>query len=137
MSSNSMPYSVSLGFDSSRIISSMRARPIWMGGRPALSAVSAEGGVGRGLAVFRRADHLDEVVRGNGVACFAAEDVIHAGDGAARVAQADEVGFGIGNAPASVGIDGDVELVLGGHLGGDAIPFEHALFDAVHGLDER
>jgi hypothetical protein len=42
----------------------------------------------------------------------------------------------IGDLPAGEGIDIDVEFVLGGHIGGRAIPFEDAFFDAIDFLDE-
>ena len=45
--------------------------------------------------------------------------------------------FEVADLPASERVDQDVSLVLGGHFIGLAVPFENALLDAVHFLNER
>ena len=39
--------------------------------------------------------------------------------------------------PAAKRVHDDVNLVLGGHLSGRAVPLQHLVGKAVHGLDER
>ena len=99
------------------------------------AGVAAEG-IGNGFTIFERADEFDELVFGDGVAGFAAKDIGDSGLGAAFIAEADEILFGVGDLPAGESIDIDVELILGGHIGGRAIPFEDAFFDAIDFLDE-
>jgi hypothetical protein len=70
-------------------------------------------------------------VLGDGVARLAAEDVVEARLRAALVAQPQEVLQRIGDPPAREQVDGDVELVLGRHVGRVAVPLQHPLVDGL------
>ena len=83
-------------------------------------------------ALFGGADDLDELVFGDGVARFGAENVVETGLGAALVAEFLKEQERIDDGPAGVGVDDDVGLVLRRHLGGASVPFEDA---AVEGVD--
>ena len=88
-------------------------------------------------AVLGGADDLDQLMLGDGVAGFAAENVVEARLGTALVAQPQKVLQGIGDPPAGEEVDRDVELVLGRHVGRIAVPFENPLVDRIDLLDER
>ncbi len=95
-----------------------------------------QGFIAGGFAAFFAANHLDEVVGGNDVAGFTADDVSEAGERAAFVTQLFIIGDGVRDAPAGESVHGDVELVASRHFGVRTIPFEDAFFDTVDLLDE-
>ena len=80
----------------------------------------------------RAAHHLDQVVVGDDVARLAVDDVVEARLRAALVADALEEQQRVVDAPAGVGVDPDVLLVLGRDLVRVAVPLEPALVEGVH-----
>jgi ribosomal protein L35 len=87
-------------------------------------------------AILGRADDLDQLVLGDRIAGLAAQDVVEARLGTAFVAQSQEILQWIGNPPAGEEIDRDVELVLGRHVRGTAVPLEHPFVDRIDLLDK-
>ncbi len=71
------------------------------------------------------------------VTCFTAEDIVESGLRAAFITQTQKVLQWINNPPTCVQVDRDVELVLGRHIRGTAVPFQDPFVDRVDHLDER
>ncbi len=73
---------------------------------------------------------------GNGIAGFAAQNVLEARLRAAFIFQAHEIGLGIIDAPAGKGIDVNIGFVPGRNRDRLAVPFQEPLIDSIHLLDE-
>ena len=80
---------------------------------------------------FRSPDNLYQLVFCDGIAGFAAENIVQTGLRAALIAQPQEILQRVGDFPAGEQIDGNVELVLSGHVGRIAIPLKNPAVDRV------
>ena len=89
------------------------------------------------LTILGRADHFDQLVFGDGITDFAAENIVQSRLGTPLVSQTQEVLFGILDSPPAKGVDDNVRLVFGRHFVGTAIPFQDAFLDPVDFLDKR
>ena len=135
-----MPNSASFTAAAALISASIFNRPNAIGGStpivPMPTGPGLETLVVHRFPVLVRAHDFDQVVLGNGIAGFAAQDVLEARLRAAFIFQTHEIGLGIVDPPARKGIDVNVGLVPGRDRDRLAVPFQEPLIDSIHLLDE-